>query len=83
MISGTVQGVGFRWFTEQQLSALGLTGYVRNLPDHRVEAVIEGRVERVDQALVILAKGPPGASVTNVELEDLPQQGLPGFEIRR
>lgn len=58
LYSGTVQGVGFRWTTERVLADAGVSGYVRNLPDGRVELVIEGQpsqteaaVERVRRAL--------------------------------
>jgi acylphosphatase len=82
-ISGTVQGVGFRWFTERELGALGVAGYVRNLPSGCVEAVVEGSPERVEQALVVLGTGPPGARVTDVEIEEQDAPGHSGFEIRR
>lgn len=81
-ISGTVQGVGFRWFTDRELSSLAVAGYVRNLPDGRVEAIVEGSPERVEQALAVLRTGPPGAEVSRVKVEELPTQGYDGFEIR-
>ena len=80
-VSGTVQGVGFRWFTERELGALGVTGSVRNLPDGRVEAIVEGSEELVERALRVLHEGPPGARVTAVEVENVPAQGSSGFEI--
>ena len=49
LISGRVQGVGFRFFAEAQAAVEGVHGYVRNLPDGRVEAVIEGDQESVDR----------------------------------
>lgn len=81
-ISGTVQGVGFRGFTERELRALGATGYVRNLADGRVEAVIEGDSEVVDLALAILSEGPRGARVADVALEEISVQGHASFAIR-
>ena len=81
-ISGTVQGVGFRWFVQTQLGDLGLSGTVENLPDGRVEAVVEGSPERVEQALVILGTGPLGAHVADVEIEELTARCHTGFEIR-
>ena len=81
-ISGTVQGVGFRWFTERELGALGVAGYVRNLADGRVEAVVEGETEIVSKALTILGKGPTGSTVSELTVEEMPLQGHNGFEIR-
>jgi acylphosphatase len=80
-ISGTVQGVGFRWFTQRELGVLGVVGTVKNLPDGRVEAVVAGSKELVERALGVLHQGPPGAHVTAVEVEELPAQGASGFVI--
>ncbi len=82
LISGTVQGVGFRDSTQRSARALGARGYVRNLPDRRVEAVFEGSLETVESALAFVREGPPGARVTGVEVEELTTQGFRGFEIR-
>ncbi|MGM0471451.1 MAG: acylphosphatase [Bacillota bacterium] len=57
-LSGRVQGVGFRNFTCHQATKLGLTGWVQNLDDGRVEAVITGLREDVDQILEQLKSGP-------------------------
>ena len=81
-ISGRVQGVGFRWATQRAAVSLGARGYVRNLPDDRVEAVFEGNESIVDQALAFVREGPSGAHVTGVELESLPSAGYTNFEIR-
>lgn len=81
-ISGRVQGVGFRFATQRAAVSLGARGYVRNLPDDRVEAVFEGSDAIVDQALSFVRDGPPGARVTNVEIESLPSAGYMDFEIR-
>ncbi len=81
-ISGRVQGVGFRWATQRAAVSLGARGYVRNLPDDRVEAVFEGNESIVDQALAFVRKGPAGALVTGVETESLPSAGYTEFEIR-
>jgi acylphosphatase len=82
-ISGTVQGVGFRWFAERELEALGVRGTVRNLPDRRVEVIAEGTPEQIEQAHALLRTGPAGARVTEMEVEDLPAQGFSRFEILR
>ena len=81
-ISGTVQGVGFRWFVERELRALGVGGWVRNLRDRRVEAVVEGSEADVDRALELLRAGPPAAVVTEVAVEEIAGQNIAGFEIR-
>jgi acylphosphatase len=83
LIAGRVQGVGFRFFAEAQAAVEGVHGYVRNLPDGRVEALIEGdeeSVERVDRAL---RRGPSGARVESVVAELVPPSGrATGFSIR-
>lgn len=66
MISGRVQGVGFRWFLGRHARRLGLVGYARNLPDGRVEVLAEGPAARVAELETLLAEGPPGAAVESV-----------------
>ena len=63
LISGRVQGVGFRAFTEAQAAVEGLHGWVRNLPDGQVEVLFEGDAESVDRAEAKLRRGPGGARV--------------------
>ncbi len=82
-IQGIVQGVSYRYFTSRVAEKLGLSGWVRNLYDGRVEAVFEGSREPVEQAVAECRKGPSGAYVTNVELDWEPYTGKEGrFEIR-
>jgi acylphosphatase len=78
LVSGSVQGVGFRYFTCGEARELGLTGYVRNLDDGRVEAVVEGPAEDVDRLIAIVRRGPSGAWVGEVRVEEQP----PGGEFR-
>ena len=67
IVYGRVQGVFFRAFTEQRASALGLTGYVRNLPmEAAVEVVAEGERAKLETLVRHLRAGPPSASVTRV-----------------
>ena len=66
-VSGKVQGVYFRDSTRREARSLNLTGWVRNLRDRRVEAVLEGSREKAEEMLSWCHKGPPEASVTNVE----------------
>ncbi len=67
VIEGRVQGVFFRASTIEESCKLGLTGWVRNCPDGRVEAVFEGDIDKIDRILEWCKKGPPGAVVRNVE----------------
>jgi acylphosphatase len=84
LVSGRVQGVFFRGATEARMRELGLRGWVRNLPDGRVEALVEGADDRVEQALAFLRRGPRGAEVTGVEVREAPGgEPLDAFEIRR
>ena len=80
-IEGKVQGVYYRQSTQQKAQALGLTGWVKNLADGRVELAFEG----ADAACAELAKwletGPVDAKVTRVELHEQPVQGMQGFAI--
>jgi acylphosphatase len=68
LIEGRVQGVFFRSFTKDEARARGLTGWVRNLPDGRVEAVFEGERDTVEDMLNWCHKGPPYAYVHQVEV---------------
>jgi acylphosphatase len=79
VVSGHVQGVGYRWFVREQASAAGLAGSARNLPDGRVEVVLEGPDDAVSAVLTAL-EGPraPG-SVTRVDVRNEPEQGSSGF----
>ena len=66
--SGKVQGVYFRANTCEKARDLGLKGWVRNLPDGRVEAVFEGPRDMVEEAVEYCSRGQPYASVENVEI---------------
>ena len=68
-ITGIVQGVGFRYFTYQEVNRLELSGYVKNLPDGRVEVFAEGQKNHLDQFLAILKEGPRFSTVENVDIE--------------
>lgn len=69
-VRGTVQGVGFRHATVRQAHALRIRGYVANLEDGSVEAVIQGTANQVDRMLSWLRHGPPSARVTEVVSEE-------------
>ncbi|HEC62953.1 MAG TPA: acylphosphatase [Candidatus Acetothermia bacterium] len=67
LVSGRVQGVFFRAHTRDLARRLGLSGYVRNLPDGRVEIVAEGEEKALGELISVAHRGPPLAQVTGVE----------------
>ena len=68
-VSGNVQGVFFRARTVDRANQLGVTGWVRNLPDAKVEAVIEGDKGRVEAMVEFCSKGPEGSEVKNIDVK--------------
>ena len=80
-VSGRVQGVGFRYATADKALALGVTGYVRNLPDRRVEALICGDEPAVTALHRWLRQGPPAAQARDLYSETLPYQDFRDFRI--
>lgn len=82
-MSGRVQGVGFRYFVYRHAEAEGLRGYAINLPDGRVEFLLQGDPEAVARVVEAIGQGPAYARVSKVEVgaaEDLPPRD--GFETR-
>lgn len=75
LISGRVQGVGFRWWTRRAALALGLRGTVRNLPDGHVRVDAEGAPADLQRLLELLHEGPPAAHVARVEPVE-PRRGI-------
>jgi acylphosphatase len=82
-VSGRVQGVGYRYSTVKEAQRLGVNGWVRNLPDGRVEAVFEGSRTVVEEIIRWSHKGPAAAVVKDVAVEYEELEGLRGFETRR
>jgi len=83
-VSGKVQGVFFRAHTVEVAERLGLSGWVRNLPDSRVEIVAEGEETRLRRLLDWCRQGPPQARVDRVEWQEAPATGeFSGFSVRR
>jgi len=72
LISGRVQGVGFRFFAAAAARCEGLKGSVRNLPDGSVEAVCEGDADAVARFELAVREGPPGARVDDVKTQTIP-----------
>lgn len=68
LVNGRVQGVFFRSKTKEEADNLDVKGWVRNLPDGKVEAVFEGEEESVKTMVSFCKAGPRGAEVTNIEL---------------
>ena len=84
VITGRVQGVGFRAHTRRQANRLGLKGWVRNLPGGDVEAVVEGTEEEVERFIQWCHRGPTMAYVSEVRVEKKEATGeFQGFTVRR
>ena len=81
IVSGRVQGVGYRAWTERKATSLGLDGWVRNRRDGAVEAELTGPDESVDELLRRLNEGPPGSRVSAVEVTELQTGASSGFRI--
>jgi acylphosphatase len=82
LVSGEVQGVFFRDTCRRVAGQQGVGGWVRNLPDGRVEAVFEGEADGVEHLVTWARRGPSRARVTAVEVYDEPVEGLGSFQIR-
>lgn len=83
VITGRVQGVGFRYFAEAAAARNGLHGWVRNLPDGSVEAFVEGEQSAVDAIEASLRRGPSSARVESVQvIDETPTLRATGFLIR-
>lgn len=82
LISGFVQGVGFRHFVRNKALELGLTGWVQNLPDGRVEAILQGSKEKIEEMIRFCRKGPFLAEIEDVEVVwEEAKEKLSSFEI--
>lgn len=68
-VHGKVQGVGYRHAAVRRAHMLGVTGWVQNLPDGTVEALVQGTPDQVDQMLEWMRRGPPAAVVNELETE--------------
>ena len=83
LISGRVQGVGFRYFTQAAAAREGVHGWVCNLPDGSVEAEAEGDADAIERFERALRHGPPGARVDEVEVEaGVPHGRAAGFSVK-
>jgi acylphosphatase len=80
-VSGRVQGVYYRNFTQSQARELGVKGWVRNVPGGGVEAILEGERQKVGELLKLMKAGPSGAMVSSMELSELKCRGFDNFEV--
>lgn len=81
VVSGKVQGVFFRVSTRDQANILGIKGFVRNLSDGRVEIVAQGEPELLEDFAVWCGQGPPGAEVTDCDIQEYTPQTFRGFNV--
>lgn len=81
-VIGRVQGVCYRAWAHDQADALRVTGWIRNCPDGRVEAHVEGDAAAVEQMIERLRNGPPQARVEDVRLWDVEPCDFDDFEVR-
>ena len=83
VVSGHVQGVGFRWFTEREALKRDVRGYVRNLADGRVEVIAQGEKETLLQFCERVRRGPPASRVEDVRIERVTvDDTLATFDVR-
>jgi len=83
LISGGVQGVGFRYWVKRTAWELGISGWVKNLENGGVEAIFEGEEALIEKIINECWQGPPLSRVEKVVVNDEEVEGLKGFEIRR
>jgi acylphosphatase len=81
-VEGRVQGVSFRYYAWHEAGRLGISGWVQNLPDGRVEAVYEGSRAAIEEMLTWTKHGPVMAHVTSMAVYDENPQGEEGFNVR-
>jgi acylphosphatase len=81
-ITGRVQGVFYRDNAQEKAQALGLTGYIKNMPDNSVEALVQGEKEKIQAFAEWCKEGPSSAKVDQVEISwQEPQETFTNFEI--
>lgn len=82
-VTGRVQGVGFRMATAQQANLIGITGWVRNCQDGRVEFYASGNTAQINKIKAWLTTGPSMAEVKNLEVNSVELESFDSFEILR
>jgi acylphosphatase len=83
VVQGRVQGVGFRYYAARAARELGVSGWVRNLPDGSVETLVEGDAAAVEGYLERLRRGPSASRVDGLLVEEKAEEGHSTFEITR
>ena len=81
-VTGRVQGVFFRAWTKDQAERLGVRGWVRNCSDGSVEAHLEGDAGAVEQLIDVMRKGPSGARIERLDVDDTPAGHADRFAIQ-
>ena len=81
-LTGRVQGVFFRAWTQDEANTVRVAGWIRNCADGSVEAHLEGGEADIKELIDLMREGPPGAEVDNVDVESVDPEGLDRFEIR-
>jgi acylphosphatase len=82
-VTGRVQGVFFRAWTVEQATAVGINGWVRNCPDGSVEAHLAGEPGLVEQMIDRMREGPPHASVSQLQIDEVDPEPGASFSVRR
>ena len=83
VVSGRVQGVGFRWFVQELAAREGAAGWVQNRADGRVEALVQGDREAVERIERQIRRGPPAARVEDVQaVDEVPDERIRAFGIK-
>ncbi len=83
LVTGRVQGVGFRYFSQRTALETGITGFVRNRRDGRVEALAEGAPDAVEAFAHALRQGPAGADVHSMDVTEVTPAGRRTFDVER
>lgn len=83
LVSGKVQGVGYRMSVLQAANKFNLNGWVRNLPDGKVEAIFEGNLIELEQMIRWCHQGNSPAVIQDIAIQEETPEGIQGFEIRR
>ena len=82
VVSGRVQMVGFRAFTRRNAILLGVKGYVENMGDGKVHAVLEGENHQVEKLLEMVRQGPRSSEVRDVKIKNVEKGGYKDFDIK-
>jgi acylphosphatase len=83
LLSGRVQGVGFRYFAEARASRYNITGYVRNTYDDKVEIICQGEPDNLNKFILEVKKGPSFSHTTRVDMEEVKDSPIyDSFEIK-